>query len=157
MDIKIEKTTDAKVIHKIMKKAYGEYASDPAPSSALNETVTSIKKALNSGQEALIGSIANQPIAMVRYIIKDNGLYFFRMAVLPTMRGLGIAKQLLHELENIAREANVDTINCRVRVSILRNLQLYQSKGYAIYDQETVLSDNGVEIDLVSMKKTLGN
>lgn len=157
MDITIEKTTDAKAIHKIMIKAYEEYASDPAPSSALNETVPSIKKALNSGQEALIGSVGTQPVASVRYVIKDNGLYFFRMAVLPTLRGLGIAKQLLTELEKIAREANVDTINCRVRVSILRNLQLYQSKGYAIYDQETVLSDNGIEIDLVSMKKTLAN
>lgn len=155
MDIKIEKTTNAKAIHKIMIKAYGEYAKDPAPSSALKETVATVKHDLQNGQEAIIGSISGQPIAMVRYQIREEGLYFFRMAVLPTMQGLGIAKQLLGALEKIARESNVSTINCRVRVSVLRNLQLYQSKGYAIYDQETILSDEGVEIDLVSMKKTL--
>lgn len=155
MNIVIEKTTNAKAIHKIMMKAYEEYAKDPAPSSALKETVASVKYDLQNGQEALIGSISGQPIAMVRYQIKDDGLYFFRMAVLPTMQGLGIAKQLINELEKIARESHVSTINCRVRISILRNLQLYQSKGYTIYNQETILSDEGVEIDLVSMKKTL--
>lgn len=157
MDIQIEKTTNAKVIHKIMHKAYAEYANDSAPSSALDETVSSVKAALASGQQAIIGSIAGQPIAMVRYQIKDNGLHFFRMAVLPTMQGLGIAKQLINELETIAKEANVDTINCRVRVSILKNLQLYQSKGYTIYDQETIINSDGIEIDIVSMKKTLSN
>lgn len=157
MDVKIEKSTNAKAIHKIMIKAYSEYAKDPAPSSALLETVASVKKALNSGQEAIVGTISGQPIAMVRYQIKDNGLHFFRMAVLPTMQGLGIAKQLINELEVIAREAQVHTINCRVRVSILRNLQLYQSKGYTIYDQEIIVDPNGVEIELVSMKKTLSH
>lgn len=157
MDIEIEKSTNAKVIHKIMMKAYAEYANDPAPSSALSETVDSVRKALSSGQEALVGIIAGQPIAMVRYQIKENGLHFFRMAVLPTMQGLGIAKQLINELEVIARQAKVDTINCRVRVSVLRNLQLYQSKGYTIYDQEKTLDENGTEIELVSMKKTLSN
>lgn len=157
MDIQIEKSTNAKIIHKIMIKAYSEYAKDPAPSSALSETVESVKEALDSGQEAIVGTISGQPIAMVRYQIKNNGLYFFRMAVLPTMQGLGIAKQLINELEVIAREAQVDTINCRVRVSILRNLQLYQSKGYAIYDQEKIVDNNGVEIELVSMKKTLSH
>lgn len=155
MDIKIEKTTNAKAIHKVMMKAYEEYAKDPAPSSALQETVASIKQELSTGQEALIGSISGQPIAMVRYQIKDDGLHFFRMAVLPTMQGLGIGKQLINELEKIARESKVSTINCRVRVSILKNLQLYQSKGYAIYDQDTITTDEGIEIDLVSMKKTL--
>lgn len=155
MNIQIEKSTNAKVIHKIMMKAYEEYAHDAAPSSALSETVSSIKEALLNGQEALIGTIAGQPIACVRYKIHDNGLQFFRMSVLPTMQGLGIAKQLINELEQIARTASLNTIYCRVRVSVLRNLQLYQSKGYSIYDQETVMTDEGVPIEVVSMKKII--
>ncbi|WP_126343923.1 hypothetical protein [Kurthia zopfii] len=74
MEIKIEHSSNAKVIHKIMSKAYAEYINDPAPSSALSETVSSINNALLDGQKALIGSIAGQPIACVRYLI--NGFYY---------------------------------------------------------------------------------
>ncbi|GEK34799.1 GNAT family N-acetyltransferase [Kurthia sibirica] len=155
MECQIEASTNAKVIHKIMIKAYAEYAHDAAPSSALSETVTTVREALLNGQQAIVGSIAGQPIAMVRFSIDDSGLHFFRMAVLPTMQGLGIAKQLINELERIAKAAHVDTINCRVRVSVLRNLQLYQSKGYSIFDQETITTEEGVAIDIVSMKKII--
>ncbi|VEI07338.1 GNAT family N-acetyltransferase [Kurthia zopfii] len=89
--------------------------------------------------------------------INEHGLYFFRMSVLPTMQGLGIAKQLLLALEGIARDSGVHTINCKVRVSVLRNLQLYQSKGYAIYNQQVVEADNGTKIDIVTMTKTISN
>ncbi|PWI23199.1 GNAT family N-acetyltransferase [Kurthia zopfii] len=157
LEIKIEHSSNAKVIHKIMSKAYAEYINDPAPSSALSETVSSINNALLDGQKALIGSIAGQPIACVRYLINEHGLYFFRMSVLPTMQGLGIAKQLLLALEGIARDSGVHTINCKVRVSVLRNLQLYQSKGYAIYNQQVVEADNGTKIDIVTMTKTISN
>nr|WP_106779388.1 GNAT family N-acetyltransferase [Lysinibacillus timonensis] len=148
-------TSDAAIIHDLMMKAFMVYKNETPPSSALEETVQSVSEALEKGEKALIAYEENEPVGMVRFQLTDSGLYFYRLSVLPEKQGKGIAKQLLHSLEEYARKFAVSTILCKVRKSVRKNIQLYISLGYQVYDEETIHKLNDVSLKIVSMKKEL--
>jgi len=39
---------------------------------------------------------------MVRFLLKENGLYFYRLSVIPEKQGQGIAKKILKSLDDYA-------------------------------------------------------
>ncbi len=153
----IEQATqnDAPIIHDLMIKAFMEYQDDTPPSSALEETVESVFKAIEKGERAFIAYNENQPVGMIRFHLKQGDVYFYRLAVLPEHQGKGIAKRLIKSLELYAQEISSPIIRCKVRVNALKNLQLYTSIGYSIYDKEIVHKPNGVAIEVISLKKQL--
>jgi ribosomal protein S18 acetylase RimI-like enzyme len=148
-------SSDAPVIHDLMIKAFMEYKNENPPSSALEETVQSVSDALEKGEKALIAFEENNPISMVRFQLKDEGLYFYRLSVIPEKQGKGIAKKILKSLEDYANTINVTTILCKVRMTVTKNVQLYSSIGYGVYGEEVVHKPNGINIKVVSMKKEL--
>ena len=79
------------------------------------------------------------------------------MSVLPEKQGQGIAKRLLKSLEEYAEKDEVSTILCKVRMTVQKNIELYSSIGYEIYDEEVVHKPNGINIKVCSMKKELNN
>lgn len=153
MDIKFAQTTDARVIHDLMMQAFMEYKNEVPPSSALEETVQSIATALEDNEQALIGYIADHPVAMVRFHVKEDCIYFYRLSVIPAKQGQGIAKQLLKSLEDYAVELEKPLIQCKVRMTVPKNIALYQSLGYEMYDEEVVHRPNGVTLQVVAMMK----
>lgn len=155
MNIKVAGPADASVIHDLMMKAFMEYKHAVPPSSALEETVQSVSDALEKGEKALIAYEKNDPVGMVRFQLMANGLYFYRLSVLPEKQGEGIAKEILKSLEVYAGNAGVPTIRCKVRKSVPKNIQLYTSFGYSVYHEEMVHKPNGIRFKVVSMKKEL--
>lgn len=153
MNITIEKSTNSTLIHEIMIKAFSEYKKDVAPSSALDETVEMISTSLANGEKALIGFIDDKPAAMLRFQIKKNYIYFSRLSVIPEHQGKGIAKSLVKALEKYAKQNKVNEIQCKVRMSVPRNIQLYESIGYEIFEEDIVHKPNGVDLKVVSMRK----
>jgi len=127
---------DAAAIHLVMIAAFREYEKALPPSSALDETVLSIHKQLLNGEQALLVIENSQPIGVVRYTLQSNVLSFFRLSVLPEKRGQGIATLLLNELKTIAIKAAVPFLQCKVRVSVPKNIALYQSLGYSIKEEQ---------------------
>jgi ribosomal protein S18 acetylase RimI-like enzyme len=148
-------SSDAPVIHNLMIKAFMEYKDEIPPSSALEETVQSVSEALEKGEKALIACEENNPVGMVRFQLKNEGLYFYRLSVIPEKQGEGIAKNILKSLEDYANKVGVSTIICKVRMTVPKNIQLYNSIGYDVYDEEVVNKPNGINIKVVSMKKKL--
>jgi len=148
-------TSDAAVIHDLMIKAFMEYKNETPPSSALDETVQSVSDALRKGEKALIAFEENKPVGMVRFQLKNGVLYFYRLSVIPEKQGKGIAKKILKSLEDYADKVEVSTILCKVRMTAQKNIQLYSSIGYAVYNEEVVHKPNGINIKVVSMKKEL--
>lgn len=148
-------SSDAPVIHRLMISAFKEYKGEIPPSSALDETVQSISEALENGEKALIAFEENNPVGMVRFQIKNQGLYFYRLSVLPEKQGKGIAKKILKSLEDYANGVGVTTIFCKVRMTLPKNIHLYSSIGYVSYDEEIVYKPNGINIKVISMKKKL--
>ncbi|WP_226666276.1 GNAT family N-acetyltransferase [Metabacillus litoralis] len=138
-----------------MMKAFVEYRNEIPPSSALDETVQSISNSLEKGEKALIALEDNIPVAMVRFQLSNEGLYFYRLSVIPEKQGKGIAKTILKHLEEYAIKAGVNTMLCKVRSSVQRNIQLYLSTGYKVSEEQVVFNPNGVSIKVVSMEKKI--
>lgn len=156
MDIKFAEESDAPVIHDLMIKAFWEYKDAIPPSSALEETVDSVLMSLKGGEKSLICYLNNEPVGMVRFQFKEDSLYFYRLAVIPEMQGHGIAKKILKSLEGFAIQKHLHTISCKVRLTVPRNIKLYSSIGYSIFDEEVVYKPNGTSVKVVSMMKKLG-
>ena len=155
MDITITESNDAKLVHELMIQAFMEYKDKTPPSSALEETVESISIKLEGIEQAFICYLHNKPVGMVRFQVKNDYIYFSRLSVIPEKQGLGIAKALLKELEEYAIKKELTKIQCKVRMNVPRNINLYNSVGYKVYDEEIVHKPNGINIKVVAMKKQL--
>ncbi|MEK3936923.1 GNAT family N-acetyltransferase [Sporosarcina sp. FSL W7-1349] len=148
-------STDAAVIHDVMIQAFMVYKNETPPSSALEETVQSIADAMRTGENALIAYEENEPVGMVRFQLTEEGLYFFRLSVLPDKQGKGIAKMMLKTLEDRAKEQGMPAMLCKVRMAVAKNIQLYKSIGYRICEEESIQRPNGVTLPIMLMKKVL--
>jgi ribosomal protein S18 acetylase RimI-like enzyme len=155
MKIKFAEVNDAPIIHEIMINAFMEYRDDVPPSSALYETVESISTALEDDEQALICYGDDAPVGMVRFRLKDTGIYFYRLSVFQEKQGQGIAKYILKSLEEYANQKDLPEIVCKVRMTVAKNIKLYCSMGYSIYDEEVVYKPKGIKLKVVSMRKQL--
>ncbi|MHA6260542.1 GNAT family N-acetyltransferase [Sporosarcina sp. CAU 1771] len=155
MEINPVEVSDATLIHDLMIKAFLEYKDEVPPSSALEETVQSISASLKGGEQGFIGYEDNKPVGMVRFLLKENGLYFYRLSVIPEKQGQGIAKKILKSLEDYAINNGIHTLLCKVRLTVPKNIKLYSSIGFNIYEEEVVHKPNGINIKVVSMEKKL--
>ncbi|MBM4764776.1 GNAT family N-acetyltransferase [Bacillus sp. B15-48] len=155
MEFKLADASDAPIIHELMIKAFLEYENEEPPSSALEETVESISTALMENEKGFIAYDDEQPIGMVRFKFIQNGLYFFRLSVIPEKQGQGIAKEILKHLEIYAKNKEISTLLCKVRKTVPKNIQLYRSIGYRVFDEEILHKPNGVNIKVVSMMKQI--
>lgn len=157
MNVVLAQVKDAPVIHRVMLQAFKEYEHAAPPSSALSETVESIEQAIKKGEYAFIGYIDEQPVAMVRFTLSAQGIYFFRLSVIPEKQGQGLAKALIEELEQYALANGKSTSKCKVRMSVPRNIELYRSLGYVVIKEETGENRNGVSLPIATMEKQLTN
>lgn len=66
MEIVLAESKDTPVIHQVMLQAFQEHEKAAPQSSALNETVDSIEQAMQQSEQAFIGYIDKQPVAMAR-------------------------------------------------------------------------------------------
>ena len=155
MEIKQADVADAAIIHHVMLEAFQVYKNETPPSSALEETLQSVSNALERGEKALIAMEENNPVGMVRFQLKNEELYFYRLSVIPEKQGRGIARKILKALEEYADKMNVTTVLCNVRAALPKNVQLYRSIGYEVYDEEILYRPNGITVKVVSMRKEL--
>lgn len=157
MEIKIAKELDVPVVFQLMLEAFEEYRSLEVPSSAINESLEAVQIAFKSNSEkALLCSIDGRPLGSCRFTMKEDTLYFSRVAVIPSARGKGIAKAMLSWLEQYAYDNFKRKMACRVRVSLPKNINLYRSLGYFISKEEVVTNPNGFLVKTVVMEKALG-
>jgi len=134
-----------------------EYEHATPPSSALNETIESIEQAMENGEHAFIGYIDEQPVAMVRFTLSTKGIYFFRLSVIPEKQGQGLAKVLIEELEQFASTKGKLISECKVRMSVPRNIELYRSLGYVVTKEDKEENRNGFSLSVATMEKQLTN
>ena len=155
MNIIEANVSDVLVIHDVMIRAFRKYEHAEPPTSALNETVESITTEMQDGQQALIGYIEEEPVAMVRFRLDCESLYFSRFSVVPERQGQGIAKKILKFLEEYAVQHEKSVIGCKVRADVPKNISLYESIGYHVYEESVLHRSDGTSIAVVSMKKSI--
>lgn len=155
MNIIEAQISDASIIQDIMIRAFRIYEHAVPPTSALKETVESIGAALGEGEQAFIGYIEEEPVAMVRFRLDGESLYFSRFSVVPERQGQGIAKKILRFLEEYAMQHEKSVIVCKVRADVPKNISLYESIGYHVYEESVLHRSDGTSIAVVSMKKSI--
>jgi ribosomal protein S18 acetylase RimI-like enzyme len=123
---------DAALVHRITQAAYAEYRGvlDP-PSGVDRETLAGVERDLDEGG-AMLAWIGDQAVAAVRFQHAVDHMYVERLAVIPSYRGQGIARALLAYLEDMARQSHLREVRLGVRLSLPRNVELYQGLGYQI-------------------------
>jgi ribosomal protein S18 acetylase RimI-like enzyme len=146
---------EAETIHTLMMEAFEEYRAAVPPSSALDETLESVREKLEAGQGAAILYEDERPVAMVRYEIQEDAIYFFRLSVIPSRRRRGYSKQLVRWIEQQGRSKGLDISRCKVRQTVQNNVAMYQDMGYEIVDQELVVMPAGSVKALKLEKKLL--
>ena len=154
-DVEIRPATaqDATTIYSLMMEAFEEYRAAVPPSSARDETIDSVREALQDGQGAAILLEDARPTAMVRYEIEGETLSFFRLSVVPSRRRRGYAKQLVKWVEHLAVSKGLNYARCKVRQTVQNNVMMYENMGYEIVDQELVVRPGGTVKTLLLEKK----
>jgi ribosomal protein S18 acetylase RimI-like enzyme len=123
---------DAALIHRIAQAAYGEYRGVlPPPSGVDRETLAVVARALDEGG-AVLAWTGDTAVGAVRFQHAVDHLAVERLAVIPTARRQGIARALLASLEDPARQCHLPGVRLEVRLSLPRNIELYQGLEYQI-------------------------
>lgn len=99
----IQENLSATMMLPVMLAAFERYKKDAHPSSALRETIASLEQEQATGTHFLGYEKQQQLIAVVKYRLKEDALYFSRLSVLPNYQRQGIAQALIYTLEQIAR------------------------------------------------------
>jgi predicted GNAT superfamily acetyltransferase len=87
--------------------------------------------------------------------MENDSLYFKRLSVIPAARGKGLAKAMINWLEQYAKEQGKEKIYCRVRMDTPENIAFYQTDGFALSKEETIINKDGNVIDTCLMEKTV--
>lgn len=127
--IRMANTSDIPDMCHLMHEAFSIY-SDP-PSSALDETISSITNNRQQGEQAaLLFDNTNTLLAMIRFVQTDKTISFHRFAVKPSIQGKGLGSLLLTWLEDYAVYQDVLTLTCKVRKNLSQNISFYEKNGY---------------------------
>jgi len=79
----------------------------------------------------LVASLHGEPVGCGALIIyPDHVGLVKRMWVAPAVRGLGLGRRLLHELENCARSHDVRLMRLETKDVLTEAIRMYQTSGY---------------------------
>lgn len=156
-DVEIRPGTaqDATVIYSLMQEAFDEYRAAVPPSSALDETIDSVREALQSGTEAAILLEDDRPTAMVLYKMEGDTITFSRLSVVPSRRRRGYGKRLIQWVERQGISKGMNVIRCRIRQSVQNYATMYENMGYEIVDQQLEVRPGGT-VKILTLEKKLG-
>jgi ribosomal protein S18 acetylase RimI-like enzyme len=128
---------DATTLAATIAAAFEQYRGKLVPESgAFRETAGGIAAELKKGAGALLAERDGETLGCVMTKTMDGDLYFGRLAVLPTARGLGLAKRLIDAVESEARRRGLPGVRLGVRVALPDNQRLFTSRGYVEIGRE---------------------
>jgi ribosomal protein S18 acetylase RimI-like enzyme len=156
MDLSIRRVgpEEAGTVHAIMIDAFQAYRDALPPTSALNETVASVRRDLENGEGAILCTLDGRPVGSARYSIKE-GLYFHRLAVLRSDQGQGAGAAMVKWLVEEGVRAGQRVIWLKVRASEPRNVTYYHRQGFVVSGEADELNPNGHQVRIIRMYRPL--
>lgn len=143
---------DAALLHGITQTAFAEYSGQfNPPFACLSETLDDVGAALLTGS-ALLAWIDGDAVGAARYATQAGALHISRVAVLPAWRGCGVASALMTALEQRGLALGCESLTLTTRLSLPRNVALYERCGFQIVERWQCAPDADVQ---VRMTKTL--
>ncbi|MGD9895051.1 MAG: GNAT family N-acetyltransferase [Dehalococcoidia bacterium] len=131
-------TDDAALLHRLMLAAYEEYRGTLVPASgAFDETVEDVRRAVVEGGGVVV-VLDGTPVGCGRFDVDPDRAFIEvgRLSVLPAHRGRGIATRMLTWFEERAARMAIPEVRLGVRLSLPRNIALYERAGYVTYEYE---------------------
>jgi GNAT superfamily N-acetyltransferase len=127
---------DEQEILRVIHAAFAEYAGRLVPPSGAHaETAETIAERLRHG--ALLAASGSDPIACVFYRDDGDDLYLSRLAVLPSWRSCGIARNLLEAAYELGRVRALAGATVGVRLQLPENIGFFTAMGFRPYDVGT--------------------
>ena len=129
---------DAPALCATILAAFEQYRGKLVPeSAAFRETPQTIAANFTKGGGAIVAERNGQVIGCAMTRPMEGDLYFGRLSVLPSARGLGLARRLIAAVEADARARGLPGVQLGVRIALLENQALFASLGYREVSRET--------------------
>lgn len=123
--------SDAAAIATTIAASFAQYRGKLVPESgAFRETTGGISAELNKGAAAIVAERNGEMLGCVLMEEVEGDLYFGRLSVLPSARGLGLARRLIDAVEAEARRRGLSGVRLGVRVVLTENQRLFTALGY---------------------------
>lgn len=130
--IRAASTADAPALAATIVAAFEQYRGRLTPESgALNETAAGITSELQRGAVAFLAECGSAIVGCVMTKPVEGDLYFGRLSVRPTVRGLSVGRRLVSAVEAEARHRGLPATRLSVRIALQENHTFFTSMGYA--------------------------
>ena len=122
--------SDVPDILSVITSAFAEHRGKLVPpSSAERKTIEVVREELAQA-EACVAEDEGRLVGCVFFRPRGDSVYLDRLAVLPGMRGRGIASALIATVEHAARARGVGALTLTVRLALTRQRALYEKLGF---------------------------
>lgn len=124
-------------VHAIMMAAFATTAGYKHPSSALQETLSDLRRAVSDGG-AILAFADGRPVGSGRFKTRSattnapSFLSYERLAVLPAVAGRGVGSAMVRWLEAHAAALGLEEIRVAARSQQPDNRPFYLERGYKI-------------------------
>jgi GNAT superfamily N-acetyltransferase len=149
--LRLAEPHEVEMMHAVMRAAFIESEARELPSSALDETVDDVRRALADGG-AVLALVDGRAVGCLRFRIDGRALVFSRMGVLPEARKRGVGAAMVAYVEAHARRLGLRSVELTARSQQPDNRPYYQRLGYTIvgYSERYGVADLSTH-----MRKTL--
>lgn len=128
---------DAAALAATIAAAFEQYRGRLVPESgAFRETAGGIAAELAKDAGAIVAERNGAIVGCVMTKVYEGDLYFGRLSVLPTARGLGLAGRLIEAVETEARRRGLPGVRLGVRIALVANQKLFNALGYREISRE---------------------
>lgn len=129
--LRIATAADAASIAATIAASFEQYRGKLVPESgAFRETAEGIAAELARGASAIVAERNGEMLGCVLVEEMEGDLYFGRLSVQPSARGLGLARRLIEAVEAEARRRGLAGVRLGVRIVLTDNQRLFASLGY---------------------------
>jgi len=148
------KPDDIDAIYNVVKLAFEDYRKIGYREAAIQSAIVSkleIQRRINEGL-MLIAETNKQIVGTVTGIIKYESMQVKTLATHPSSQNLGVATQLMEEIEKEAVKAECRKISLFTTPIMKSAIHLYEKRGY---EREGVLKKQFYGIDWIAFGKIL--
>jgi len=129
--LRLAEKSDAAGVLAVVLAAFGQYRGRLVPeSSAFGETVETVRGTIEAGGAVIAEAADGRMVGAVLFEPEGDALYLGRLAVLPELRGQGVAARLVEAVEAQARARRCPAVTLGVRLALSDNIRLFTRLGY---------------------------
>ena len=124
----------AEDVFNVVHKAFSNRPALDPPATALDETVDSIREALD-GHGGLLVKYDGSPVGALLFEPRGRLLGLRRVGVLAPVRGYGVAAQMASRAREIAQQLGFTGIELEARVELPATINFWRNLGYVEADR----------------------